>query len=71
VDFLRAKQTNGVALMFTLGETRQIDVLRRAISVRVSWLQRGTPANSEVRMQIQIEKDAQGRWCITRVTGDN
>ena len=71
VDFLRAKQTHGVALKFALGETRHIDVLRRAVSVRVSWLQPGTPANSEVRMQIQIEKDAQGRWCITRVTGDN
>ena len=71
LDFLRAKQTNGVALKFALGETRQIDALRRAVSVRVSWLQPGTPANSEVRMQIQIEKDAQGRWCITRVTGDN
>jgi hypothetical protein len=69
--FLRTKQTNDVALKFALSETRQIDVLRRAVSVRVSWLQPGTPANSEVRMQIQIEKDAQGRWCITRVTGDN
>jgi hypothetical protein len=71
LDFLRAKQTHGVALKFALGETRHVDVLRRAVSVRVSWLQPGTPANSEVRMQIQIEKDAQGRWCITRVTGDN
>ena len=71
LDFLRAKQTQGVTLKFALGETRHIDVLRRAVSVRVSWLQPGTPANSEVRMQIQIEKDTQGRWCITRVTGDN
>ena len=71
LDFLRAKQTHGVALKFALGETRHIDALRRAVSVRVSWLQPGTPANSEVRMQVQIEKDAQGRWCITRVTGDN
>ena len=71
LDFLRAKQTHGVALKFVLGETRQIDVLRRAVSVHVSWLQPGTPAISEVRMQIQIEKDAQGRWCIARVTGDN
>ena len=71
VDFLRAKQAQGTALKFELGSVRQIDVLRRAVSVRVSYLQPGTPANSEVRMQIQIEKDAQGRWCITRVTGDN
>jgi hypothetical protein len=71
VDFLRAKQAQGVALKFALGEARQINASRRAVSVRVSYLQPGTPANSEVRMQIQIEKDAQGRWCITRVTGDN
>jgi hypothetical protein len=71
VDFLRAKQAQGVALKFALGEARQINASRREVSVRVSWLQPGTPANSEVRMQIQIEKDAQGRWRITRVTGDN
>lgn len=71
LDFLRAKQTHGAALKFALGETRHIDALRRAVPVHVSWLQPGTPANREVRMQIQIEKDAQGRWRITRVTGDN
>lgn len=71
VDFLRAKQAQGVTLKFALGETRQINASRRAVSVRVSYLQPGTLANNEVRMQIQIEKDAQGRWCITRVTGDN
>jgi hypothetical protein len=71
LDFLRAKQAQGVALKFALGNTRQIDAMRRAVSVRVTYLQPGTSANSEVRMQIQIEKDAQGRWCITRVTGDN
>jgi len=71
LDFLRAKQAQGVALKFALGEARHIDALRRAVSVRVSYLQPGTPANSEVRMQVQIEKDGQGRWRITRVTGDN
>ena len=71
LDFLRAKQAQGVALKFALGETRQIDRLRRAVSVHISYLQPGTPTNSDVRMQVQIEKDARGRWCITRVTGDN
>ncbi len=71
LDFLRAKQAQGVALKFALGEARQINASRRAVSVRVSYLQPETPANSEVRMQVQIEKDDQGRWCITRVTGDN
>ena len=71
LDFLRAKQAQGVALKFALGETRQINASRRAVSVRVSYLQPETPANSEVRLQVQIEKDDQGRWCITRVTGDN
>jgi hypothetical protein len=71
LDFLRAKQGQGVALKFALGEAKQIDAVRRAVSIRVSYLQPGTPANSEVRMQVQIEKDNQGRWRITRVTGDN
>ena len=71
LDFLRAKQAQGVALKFALGEARQINASRRAVLVRVSYLQPETPANSEVRMQVQIEKDDQGRWCITRVTGDN
>ena len=71
VGFLRAKQAQGVALKFALGEARQIDALRRAVSIRVSYLQPGTSANSEVRLQVQIEKDAQGRWCITSVMGDN
>ena len=71
LDFLRAKQAQGVALKFALGETRQIDRLRRAVSIHISYLQPGTPTNSDVRMQVQIEKDARGRWCITRVTGDN
>jgi hypothetical protein len=71
LDFLRAKQAQGVALKFALGEARQINASRRAVSVRVSYLQPEMPANGEVRMQVQIEKDARGRWCITRVTGDN
>jgi ketosteroid isomerase-like protein len=71
LDFLRAKQAQGVALKFALGETRQINASRRAVSVRVNYPQPGTPANSEVRLQVQIEKDDQGRWRITRVTGDN
>jgi hypothetical protein len=71
LDFLRAKLAQGVALKYALGEARQINASRRVVSVRVSYLQPETPANSEVRLQVQIEKDAQGRWCITRVTGDN
>lgn len=71
LDFLRAKQAQGVALKFAPGEVRHIDAMRRAVSIRVSYLQPGMPANSEVRLQVQIEKDNQGRWCIKRVTGDN
>jgi hypothetical protein len=71
LDFLRAKQTQGVELKYALGEARQINASRRVVSVRVSYLQPGTPAYSEVHLQVRIEKDDQGRWCITRVTGDN
>jgi len=71
LDFLRAKQAQGVTLKFSMGKVQVIDAVRRAISVHVSYLQPGTTANSEVRIQVQIEKDGQGRWRITRVTGEN
>jgi hypothetical protein len=71
LDFLRAKQAQGVTLKFSAGKVRVIDAVQRAISVHVSYLQPGTTANSEVRIQVQIENDGQGRWRITRVTGEN
>lgn len=71
LDYLRAKQAQGMTLKFALDGAKQIDALRRQVSIHVSYLQPGTPANSEVRMQVQIEKDGQGRWRITHVTGDN
>ena len=71
LDFLRAKQAQGVELKYALGEARHIDALRRVVSVHVNYLQPGTPANSKVQLQFRIEKDDRSRWCITRVTGDN
>jgi hypothetical protein len=71
LDFLRAKQAQGVTLKFAMGKVKVIDALQRTVSVHVSYLQPGTPANSDVRVQVHIEKDGRGRWCITRLTGDN
>ena len=71
VDFLRAKQAQGVALDFTRSEVRQINTTRRMVTVRVTYQPSGAPVDSEVRFQVQFEKDNQGLWRIARVTGDN
>lgn len=71
LDFLRARQAQGVSLKFVAGETRRVDDMHRTVMVRVTYLQPGTPTTGEVRFLVQIEKDEQGRWRIARVTGDN
>lgn len=71
VDFLRAKQAQGVVLDFARGDARQINTTRRMVTVRVSYRHPGAPANGEVRFQVQVEKDNHGQWHIARVTGDN
>lgn len=71
IDFLRARHAQDVSLKFVTGETRRLDEARHAIVIHVSYLQPGTPTTDEVRFLVRIEKDAQGRWRIARVTGDN
>lgn len=69
--FLRAKQVQGVTLKFALGDVRRIDAARRTVAIRVTYPEPETPANGEVRLQVQARKDDQGQWHITRVTGGN
>lgn len=71
LDFLRARQTQGVSLKFVQGEVRPVDNAQRAVVVHVSYLQPGTPVTGEVRFLVRLEKDDQARWRIARVTGDN
>ncbi|MBI5782722.1 MAG: hypothetical protein HZA69_03170 [Gammaproteobacteria bacterium] len=71
LDFLRARQAQGVSLKFVQGETRRADDAHRAVKIYVTYLQPGTPVTGEVRFLVRIEKDDQGRWRIARVTGDN
>jgi hypothetical protein len=71
VDFLRAKHSQGADLVFSQSDARQISATQRMVTVRVSYLQPGAPADSEARFQVQIEKDHRGQWQIARVTGDN
>lgn len=71
LDFLRARHAQGAALKFVAGETRQLDATRHTVMVHVSYLQPGTPTTDEVRFLVRIGKDAEGRWRIARVTGDN
>ncbi len=71
LDFLRARQAQGVTLKFAQTGARRVTDTRRVITVQASYLQPDTPLNNDVRVQVQLDKDDQGRWCITRVTGDN
>lgn len=71
VDFLRARQAQGVSMKFVQGETRRADDGHRAVMIHVTYLQPETPVTGEVRFLVRIDKDDQGRWRIARVTGDN
>lgn len=71
LDFLRAKQAQGVTLKFAQTEAKRVTDTRRVVTIQASYLQPGAPLNNDVRLQVQVDKDDQGRWCITRVTGDN
>ena len=71
VDFLRAKQAQGVTLDFGRGEVQRVGATRQVVSVRVTYAPAGSGANSEIRFQVYMEKNDQGRWRIARVTGGN
>lgn len=71
LDYLRAKLAQGVTLKFAQSDARKIDAARRTVTIRVTFLELGTPTNGEVLFQVQSEKDAQDRWHITRITGSN
>ena len=71
LDFLRARQAQGVSLKFVQGETRRANDTHRTVMIHVTYLQPGIPVTGEVRFLVRIEKNDQGRWRIARVTGDN
>ena len=71
LDFLRARHAQNVSLKFVVGETRRQDEAHHTVMIHVTYLLPGTPTTDEVRFLVRIEKDAQGRWRIARVTGDN
>lgn len=71
LDFLRARQAQGVALVFSQGEARRIDAGRRAVMILVTNPQAGTRTNDEARFQVLLEKDKEGQWHIAHVTGGN
>lgn len=71
VDFLRAKEAQGMALDFVRGEVRQEGAARQVVGVRVRYAPDGSGASGELRFQIHMEMDDQRRWRIARVTGGN
>lgn len=71
VDFLRAQRTQGISLKFVRGQTRKPSATQRQMGIHVSYLQPGTTLTGEVRFLVRAEKDEQGFWRITGVTGEN
>lgn len=71
VDFLRAKEAQGVTLDFGHGEVQRTAATQQVVGVRVAYVPAESGANSEIRFQVDMEKDDQGRWRIARVTGGN
>jgi hypothetical protein len=71
LDFLRAKQTQGITLKFDRADNKRMDAGRRAVTIRVAYPQPGTQSYEKIRFQVLVEKDEQGRWRIARVTGGN
>jgi hypothetical protein len=71
LDFLRARQVQGVALQFHQGESRRIDASRRSVTILVTYLQPGTQSNDKVSFQVLLEVDKEGQWRIAHVKGGN
>ena len=71
LDFLRAKHAQGVALKFSHDEARGLDATRDSVTIRVAYLAPGTSVSHEVKMHVQLEKNAEGQWRIVRLTGAN
>jgi len=71
VDFLRAKEAQGVSLDFSRGPVQRLDAARRVVDVRVAYAPAESGAHNQIRFQVHMEKDDQGRWRIARITGSD
>ncbi len=71
LDFLRAKQAQGTTLKFDQGEDRRTGDARHAVTILVAYRQPGTQSYDQVSFQVLVEKDKEGQWRITRVSGGN
>lgn len=71
LDFLRAKQTQGVALKFDRAENRRMSATRHVVTILVTYPPSGKQKSGQVRFQVLVDQDKQGDWRIARVTDDN
>ncbi|MHB8728883.1 MAG: hypothetical protein ACYC9K_07555 [Sulfuricaulis sp.] len=71
LDFLRAKQAQGITLKFDRVANRQMDVKRHVVTILVDYPQPGKKTNGQIRFQVTVEQDKQGDWHITHVSGGN
>ncbi len=68
LDFLRAKQVQGVKLNFSRGDVRRPDSSHRVVVIRITDTSNVAAVNSDVGFQVYMEKQEPKQWRIVRVT---
>lgn len=71
LDYLRVLYNQQASIKVVQGESRRANDALRTVTIKVTYLQPGTPVTGEVRFLVQIGNDDQGRSRIARVTGDH
>ncbi len=68
LDFLRAKQAQGVKLNFSHGDVRRTDATHRVVAIRVTDASNVAAVNNDIGFQVYLESQEQNQWRIVRVT---
>lgn len=68
LDFLRAKQAQGIQLNLVQSAVKHSDASHRIISIRVTDASSVAAVNKDVVFQVYMEKNQQNPWRIVRVT---
>ncbi len=74
IDYLRASYLQGVKLKFSYGEIQRKEPRKRIVTVMVTQAEtvgRQDHARRQVRFQVDMGKDQDGEWRITRVLADD
>lgn len=68
LDFLRAKQAQGVKLNFSRGDVRRPDSSHCVVVIRVTDTSNVAAVNSDIGFQVYMENQEQKQWRIVQVT---